>query len=411
MYGYFGALVLAALAGAADPEAARETPRWHLQVAEEDDRRVGRQISAAIIERDWLAGALLADRLDGTHFVPGYQALLYQMVGRSDLVGRMEERGELAARAPCREAGDPRPALTTILERAEGRRVVIINDSHNHAHSRVLLYQLLAPLKAMGFDYLAVEDFSGSPADYGDLAYPGQAAAWQSSREPVFADAVRHAISLDYTLVPYEAEDEAYLSVAEAERLQFREDRQAQNLIERVLNADPHARVLVYAGHQHAYEAIVEPIGPTYKPMALRLRELSGIDPLTIDQTGCWAGHPGPVPGPIGFDAAGQAVTAGNAAGRVDLQIQQSRPESHARPAWLLSLGRVPVAVPDTLREGLEPVVVEARLASEPESAVPLDRLYLARGEHLPLYLRPGTYLVRAQSQTGWSRPMELTVE
>lgn len=403
-------VVLSASVAAQDPAAA-SGPRWDMQLTEDEDQRLGRQLSTAIIGRNWLEGALLADGLDGVQFVPGYQALLYQMVGRADLVAELEQRGELSAREICPAAPDVRPALETILERAAHHRVVILNDSHNHAQSRVLLHQLLAPLKSMGFDYLAVEDFSGSVGAYAALAYPGEAAAWQSSREPIFADAIRRAIKLDYRLVPYEVDFQAYQGVADEDRLQYREDRQAQNLIDRILAGDPQARVLVYAGHQHVFEAIVEPISPTYKPMALRLRELSGIDPLTIDQTECWAVDDGETPGPIAFDASGDPITAGDAAGRVDLQVRHSPHRRGARPHWLEALGRTPVQYPDSLRTDLEPVVIEARLASEPEDAAPVDRLYLGAGEQFTLYLAPGAYTLRAQSRDGWSDPVPLTVE
>ena len=135
--------------------------------------------------------------------------------------------------------------------------------------------------------------------------------------------------------------------------------------------------------------------------MALRLRELFGHDPLTIDQTGCWATDHGVTPGQIGFDEAGEPVTAGLAEGRVDLQVRQPVPESHGRPEWLLQIGRVPVLPPESFRPDETPVVIEARLTSEPHSATPIDRLYLAPGERLPLYLTPGEYSVRALTDNG----------
>ena len=195
----------------APSEAPSQTPapvaaRWQAQLAESDDMAAGRLFAAAISEQNWLEGARLADELDGVQIVPQYQALIYQMVGRTDLVGRLEARGELPAREPCPEAAQQEPALNAILERVPDHRFVILNDSHSHAYSRVLLHQLLEPLAAMGFRYLAVEDFSDTPEAYASMSYPGEAMAWQSSREPVFADAIRHAIALGYQLVPYEVD-------------------------------------------------------------------------------------------------------------------------------------------------------------------------------------------------------------
>ncbi|MFW6027730.1 MAG: hypothetical protein ACOC91_02880, partial [bacterium] len=370
----FGAGLALAIAGAAPSNTFAQTPeRWQQAMPEAEDRKRGAEISHAIRTRSWLEGAQKADLWDGGHAVSHYSAYLYQMVGRSDLVGALERRGKLSERPPCPPATDLRPALKTVLARVGDHRVVILNDSHDHAHSRVLLHLLLEPLRSLGFTHLSVEDFDPDPEAYAKLAYPGQAKAWQSSREPVFADAIRHAIKIGYRLFPHEVDWEQLLALPEKKQLQFREDAQARNLIDHVLSADPDSRILVYAGHQHAFEAIVEKISPTYKPMALRLKELAGIDPLTVDQTGCWTGEPASVPGPIAFDKDGNSIAAGMAEGRVDLQIRQPKPADRDRADWLRRLGRVPVAVPEGLRDGLAPVVVEARLANEPENAVPLD--------------------------------------
>lgn len=405
------ALAIAITLLALQPTFAQPPERWQNPVPEAEDRKRGAEIARAIRKRAWLEGARKADLWDGGHAVSVYSAYLYQMVGRSDLVAALERRGRLSERPACPEAKDLRPALNTVLAEVGGHRVVILNDSHNHAHSRVLLHLLLEPLKALGFTHLSVEDFDPDPEAYAKLAYPGQAKAWQSSREPVFADAVRHAVKLGYRLFPHEVNWEKLLSLPQDKQLQFREDAQAQNLIAHVLSKHPDSRVLVYAGHQHAFEAVVEEISPTYKPMALRLKELTGIDPLTVDQTGCWNSNPSGVPGPVAFNEDGNSITAGKAKGRVDLQVRHPKPDDQGRADWLRLLGRKPVPVPEGLRDGLAPVVVEARLQDEPEGAVPVDRLYLAQGERLPLMLRPGRYAVRALSKSGWGKPLRLTVE
>ncbi len=264
----------------------------------------------------------------------------------------------------------------------------------------------------MGFAYLAVEDFGPDPDAYAAISYPGQAPGYQSVREPVFADAVRRAIKLGYRLIPYEIDFANLNEVPADERMQARESGQAQNLVDLVLAKDPDARILVYVGYQHAYEALYTTgHAPPVEPMAMRLKALTGIDPLTIDQTGCRTPDTSGVPGPIGFDAAGNAVISALPEGRVDLQVRQPVPDGAGRPSWLRALGRKAVAIPKGLRKDMEPIVIEARLVGEPGDATPLDRLYLAQGETLPLMLRPGAYVVRAQTAAGRGAPVTLVVD
>src|SRR5690606_40890822 len=86
---------------------------------------------------------------------------------------------------------------------------------------------------------------------------------------PVFADLVRHAISIGYTVVGYESADSD------------RESGQAKNLYERTLGKDKEAKVVVLAGYAHIEEEPVQ----NRRWTANIFKELSGINPLTINQT------------------------------------------------------------------------------------------------------------------------------
>ena len=94
------------------------------------------------------------------------------------------------------------------------------------------------------------------------------------SNEPLFGEILREARRLGYTLVPYEA--------IGATSQDARETGQATNLRDRIFRDHPDARVLVHAGYSHIDESGT--LGGA-KPMAVRFRELTGIDPLTVDQT------------------------------------------------------------------------------------------------------------------------------
>ena len=92
--------------------------------------------------------------------------------------------------------------------------------------------------------------------------------------EPIYAEMVRTALKLGYKVVGYEAEKEGNGDV--------REDDQAKNLYERTFKNDPHARVVVNAGYAHIQENGKYLGGAS---MAQHFRKLTGIAPLTVEQT------------------------------------------------------------------------------------------------------------------------------
>src|SRR6185312_10257007 len=77
-----------------------------------------------------------------------------------------------------------------------------------------------------------------------------------------------------FKVVAYESDKEGNGDV--------REYAQAKNLYERVFKADPQARLVVNAGYAHIQENGRYLGG---RSMAQHFRKLSGIDPLTIEQT------------------------------------------------------------------------------------------------------------------------------
>jgi hypothetical protein len=86
---------------------------------------------------------------------------------------------------------------------------------------------------------------------------------------------MRKAIEIGYTLVPYEDTAAAVHTATQ------RDSVQAAHLNE-ILQQDTTARILVYASYAHISKKR-QPDG--YIPMGLALWRLSGIEPLTIDQT------------------------------------------------------------------------------------------------------------------------------
>lgn len=164
--------------------------------------------------------------------------------------------------------------VDAIIALARNRRIVMVNEAHHDAHTRVLTLMLLPRLRAAGFTYFAAEALDKRDATLMERGYPVTASGSEYLHEPLYGDIVREAIRLGYTIVPYEADDATP---------QGRESGQARNLYEQVFVRDPKAKLFVHAGYAHIDKQHGR-IGAV-NPMAMQLSKLSGIDPLSIDQT------------------------------------------------------------------------------------------------------------------------------
>jgi len=161
----------------------------------------------------------------------------------------------------------PEPARDTILAQTKHRQLVMFNEEHTQPRGRWLVGSLLPALYQQGFRYLALEGLEA--ADSAGLRQRGYPVATSGfyTNEPHFGNLIRQARQLGFHLVAYEAMS------AERER------DQARNLLAITLGPHPQARVVVLAGHSHINE------NSTAQSMAAWVRKLSGIDPLTIEQT------------------------------------------------------------------------------------------------------------------------------
>ena len=308
----------------------------------------------------------------------------------------------------------PRNALDAIVELARGRQLVLLNEAHNVAQTRSLSVQLLAPLRAAGFDYLAVETLYATDTALATRGYPIEDSGFYTA-EPVCAELVRTALRLGFHVVAYEATDNVSADAREA--------AQARNIQRQVFARDPHARLIVAAGYGHIQESGAYLGGHS---MAWHLHQLSGIDGLAVEQT-MLIPHPRASDNHPTYDAliAASAISVPtvfvNADGkpwvlRDGYDVSVVFPPlvlRRGRPTWLALDGlRVPYIV-GAERCGMHiPCLVEARYAAEGDDAIPADRLVLtalppnavssktARGTDAGrtsgiLYLRPGTYRLR----------------
>ncbi len=276
-------------------------------------------------------------------------------------------------------------AVAEIARRAEDTQVVMINEAHHDASTRLLTLALLEPLYARGYRYFAAETFQPDSV-LAAVRFP-TAGMGTYTDEPVFGAVVREALRLGYTLVPYEIEaaDQVEGDTMSAQRR--RDLTEAQHLLDRTIGRDPDARVLVHAGYAHVNEVRVT----WFYPMAEYFRALSGLDPLTVEQTELGPAsdpayeHPryraAVAAGLVGdrpvvlLDADGDALAPVGQGWSTDLQVL--RPRLAGRPVEALGYGQLrPVALPSACGA----CVVEVRRADEGPDAVPVDRVAVLDG-------------------------------
>lgn len=153
---------------------------------------------------------------------------------------------------------------------SKNTQVVMLNENHWYPKHRVLAIQLLKPLKKAGYTHLALETIFNKQDSIlnNHRPYPLLSSGYYS-REPFYAHLIRKAKIFGFTIIGYENYDDNI----------NRELGQAQNLI-KILANNPESKIFVYAGLDH----IIEKQNDRGKKMATIFKELTDIDPLTINQ-------------------------------------------------------------------------------------------------------------------------------
>jgi len=313
--------------------------------------------------------------------------------------------------SPMKGGYTSKEAVDAISELAKGRKAVFFNEAHNVPLTRTITLEMLPRLRAEGYNYFALETVYASDTGLQQRGYPIAASGFYTM-EPICAELVRTALGLGFKVIGYESEKEGNGDV--------REYDQAKNIYERVFKQDPNARLVVNAGYAHIQENGRFLGGQS---MAQHFRRVSGIDPLTVEQTML-------IKHPIGTEnhpyyhavvdalKPAQPIVFEDRDGKpwslkpkaydvsVFFPVEQMRDD---RPTWLDIGGlRKPYSVDGSACQGDFPCLIEARYANESDEAIPADRVVLnptEKAERLEdrlvmghgqaravLYLRPGKY-------------------
>lgn len=344
-------------------------------------------------------------------YMSWYQTFVGDYPGAHDSYSIRQLAARDDAPSPLEGGYRAKPALDAIADLARNQKAVFFNEAHNVPLTRTLTVELLSRLRAEGFTHFAAETLYETDGDLATRGYPVGKSGFYTM-EPICAEMVRTALKLGFKVVPYESE--------KAGNGDVRENAQAKNLYQRVFKDDPAARLVVDAGYAHIQENGRYLGG---RSMAQHFRKLSGIDPLTIEQT-MLIEHP---PGTENHPYYRAVIDSLHPTAPIVFENQDGKPWSlkagaydvsvffppddvrDDRPTWL-DLGglRKPYLVTGEQCQNTYPCLIEARYANEGDDAIPADRLVLdpvksaeglrdrltvraaqTRGN---LYLRPGTY-------------------
>lgn len=405
-------LIAAAGPARAAPEAAsaqmllategRYLPRW-LELTDEvgERARIERQYGA---EQEWIPDVLR----DG---ITQYASFM----GAEKVAFRAQNSTTAPLEPEIYEAVE---AVEAIGRAAADHRVVMLNEAHNASRHRSLLGRLLPRLRADGFTHLAAEAFAPAVETLAAGDSVGMGVGWYV-QDPVFAEAVREALALGYRLVSYEQRVNQRADGSPLGDANFvsREQAQADNLAV-VLAREPDARVLVFAGYGHIAEADGGGM------FAARLKRDTGIDPLTVGQSGVGAFGPHvedapPVRTLLERFQPDRAVVlmpkdpqAGALTGEeTDLIVlHPALPDIDGRPAWLAhdaGRRRVGADVP----AGVGPRLLQAIHAADADPAIPAEQFLIPdEGGAAVLWLRPGRYRIRLETAAGFVALGEIEV-
>jgi hypothetical protein len=330
--------------------------------------------------------------------------------------------------APELDGYEPQDAVAALLALADRHRVIMINEAHHVPMHRALTLRLLEGLYRKGFRYFAAETLTARDTELQKRGYPTLETGWYT-HEPMYADLVRTAVKVGYTVVPYEFEAATPPGKATdpVAAQNAREEGQARNLKERILAKDPAAKILVHAGYAHVSK---QPATWNFgkqkgevRFMAVAFKALTGIDPLSVDQTlmterGNRDREPAEYravlekglvkdqPVVLVKKGSNDYFVPAAVRGTHDLVVIHPRSRyEKGRPTWLALDGR---RTPHTVKTELRPrpgssLLAQAFIAREAGAkAVPIDQMEFTADEPAPtLWLPAGKMRVRIVDDRG----------
>ena len=308
-------------------------------------------------------------------------------------------------------------AVDYVVERAKKNRIVIINEAHHRPIHRNFSASLLQKLYDNGYRYFGLEALKNSEIETSLLnkrKYPTKSSGYYI-KEPRFGNLVRKALKIGFTLFAYETTDRDHDG-------KQREIDQAES-IAKIVNKNPQAKFLIHCGYDHATEGVYT---SWEKAMAERLKDLTGIDPLTINQehfsekSSIEKSHPLlkslklKESSVLVNKISGKPYRFEEKQGWMDITVfhpftkyQKNRPE------WIFSIGKKPIRIELDNLNIIGPLMIYAfKKGEDILKAVPFDILEVVNTDS-PAYLalEKGKYIIVVQNQNGTSKKFEFSTK
>ena len=189
-------------------------------------------------------------------------------------------------------------------------RVVMMNEAHSRmlrcVRTRNVGRSVLPTAHELGVRHLAMEALTVEFAQECNQTRRVRPESEGYLAQPEMQALIQAALDLGWTLIAYEADDRAWIKerlgpfptdepkrhqyVREVQKLllglehtNWREREQAANLTRSLSEMGDASKLLVWCGNNHLLKAEIEEL--QWSPMGFRFRQLSQVDPFTIDQT------------------------------------------------------------------------------------------------------------------------------